>query len=168
MSKRPGIRIVVFLGVLTALEIVLTRFLSINVWNLRIGFGFVPVAAAAMLFGPLAGGLVGALGDFLGALLFPTGPFFPGFTVTAFLTGLTYGLLHRKRGFGRTVGVVAVQQLVLSLFLNTLWISLLYGSPFRALLAARGVQCAILVPVQLAVLLGLTKALETWERRLLP
>ena len=42
-------RMLAILGVLLALDIVLTRFLSITAWNIRIGFGFVPVVLAAML-----------------------------------------------------------------------------------------------------------------------
>ncbi len=162
-------RRLVYLGVLTALEIILNRFLSINAWNLKIGFSFLPVAAAGMLFGPLSAGIVAALGDFLGAVLFPVGPYFPGFTLTAFLTGCVFGLFLRKnRGPVNILGAVAVQQLLLSLLLNTLWISILYGSPFGALLATRAVQCAILGPVQFVSLLLLGRVLQTYEGRLLP
>ena len=168
MSRIP-VRTIVYLGVLTALEIVLSRFLSLNAWNLKIGFSFVPVALAGMLFGPLAGGIVGALGDFLGAVLFPIGPYFPGFTLTAFLTGLVFGLfLHRKRTALPVLGAVAVNQLLLSLLLNTLWISILYGSPYLPLLSTRVVQCAILAPVQFIVLLLIGKALDKYGRSLLP
>ena len=38
------------LALLTALEIVLSRFLSFSVWNVKIGFSFVPIAVAAMLY----------------------------------------------------------------------------------------------------------------------
>ena len=163
---RPAF-VTVSLGVLTALEIVLSRFLSINAWNLKIGFSFLPVAAAGMLFGPLAGGVVGALGDFLGAVLFPIGPYYPGFTLTAFLTGCVYGLFLRdNRGFPRVLGAVLVQQVVLSLFLNTLWISLLYGTPYGTLLVSRLVQCAVLVPIQLAALRLMGGAAEKVEGRL--
>ena len=168
MSRIP-VRTIVYLGVLTALEIVLSRFLSLNAWNLKIGFSFVPVALAGMLFGPLAGGVVGALGDFLGAVLFPIGPYFPGFTLTAFLTGLVFGLfLHRRRTALPVLGAVAVNQLLLSLLLNSLWISVLYGSPYVPLLGTRIIQCAILAPVQFVVLLLIGKALDKYGRRLLP
>ena len=168
MSKIP-VRKLVYLGVLTALEIVLSRFLSISAWNLKIGLSFVPVAAAAMLFGPWSAGVVGALGDFVGALLFPVGPYFPGFTLTAFLTGAVYGLFLRKKcDFPRVAAAVAVQQLFLSFLLNSFWISVLYGSPFKALLASRAVQCAILIPVQIVVLLLMGKALARYGGRLLP
>ena len=147
-------------ALLTALEIVLSRFLSISAWNTKIGFAFVPVVLAAMLLGPLNAGIVAALADFLGALLFPVGPYFPGFTLTAFLMGLTYGLLlYREQSFLRILAAVAAHQLLLSLLLNTLWISLLYGSPFGPLLLSRLPQCAILTAVQLVVIRLLARLL---------
>ncbi len=143
----------VLMAMLTALEIVLSRFLSISAWNTKIGFAFVPVVLAALLLGPLYAAIVAALADFLGAILFPVGAYFPGFTLTAFLMGLVYGLfLYRKQGFWRILAAVALHQLILSLLLNTLWISVLYGSPFAPLLVSRLPQCAILAAVQLAVI----------------
>ncbi len=165
--KKLTTRTVVYLGVLTALEIVLTRFLSINAWNIRIGFGFVPIAAAGMLFGPIPAAVMAALADVLGAVLFPTGPFFPGFTVTAALTGLSFGLcLYKKRSTVRVLIAVGVNQLVLGLLVNTYWISVLYGSPFLPLLTTRLIQCAVLVPVQLVVTLLMGRAADQYGGRL--
>lgn len=156
--KRFTTRMIVLLGLLTALEIILSRFCSISAWNMKIGFSFVPVALAAMLYGPLGGATVGALGDLVGALLFPIGAYFPGFTLTAALTGAVFGrFLHRKQNARRILAAVAVHQLILSLLLNTLWISVLYGSPYGALLVTRAVQTAILAPVEFLVLTVLTK-----------
>ena len=152
MSKF-GTKAMTVMALLTALEIVLSRFLSISAWNTKIGFAFVPVVLASMLLGPLYAGIVAALADFLGALLFPVGAYFPGFTLTAFLMGVCYGLLlYKKQSFPRILGAVAVHQLLLSLLLNTLWISLLYGSPYMPLLISRLPQCAILAAVQLALI----------------
>ena len=157
--KKTTVRLTV-MAMLIGLEIVLSRFLSIPTSITKIGFAFVPVAAAALLLGPLAAGAVGALGDLLGALLFPIGAYFPGFTLTAFLMGLCYGLLlYKKQGFGRIASAVAVHQLVLSLLLNTLWISLLYGSPYAPLLLSRLPQCVILAAVQLALIPVLVRLL---------
>ena len=152
-------------ALLTALEIVLSRFLSICAWNPQIGFAFVPVVLAALLLGPLWAGAVAALADFLGAILFPVGAFFPGFTFTAFLMGLCYGLfLHRKQNLPRILGAVAAHQLVLSLLLNTFWISVLYGSPFGPLLLSRLPQCALLAAVQLALIPALVRLLPQLKR----
>ena len=133
-----------------ALEVSLSRFLSVNAWNIKIGFGFVPVLIAAILYGPLAGGFVGALSDFIGAVLFPIGTYFPGFTLTSFLTGFVFGLfLYKKQGWLPGLAAVGINQFILGLFLNTFWISVLYGSPYVPLLATRVFQSILLSVVQL-------------------
>ena len=165
--KKINTRMIVYLGVLVALEIVLNRFLSINAWNIKIGFAFVPVAVAAILFGPIPAAIVAALGDFLGAILFPIGPYFPGFTRTAALMGVVKGLLlHKEQTLPRIGIAVAIDQLILSFLLNSLWISILYGSPFVPLLGTRIIQCAILVPVQFVVILVISRALGKYGKRL--
>lgn len=137
------------LSLLIAIEIVLSRFLSISAWNIKIGFSFVPIVIAAILYGPLPAGVVAALGDFVGAILFPIGPYFPGFTLTAFLTGIVFGLfLQKSQDIGRIALAVGVNQLLLSLLLNTLWISVLYEAAYLPLLATRVIQCVILSVVQ--------------------
>ena len=151
---------------LIALEIVLSRFLSFSAWNMKIGFSFVPVVIAAILLGPLQAGLVGALSDFIGAILFPIGAYFPGFTLTTFLTGAVFGLfLHKQQDLKRIFTAVLVNQFVLSLFLNTLWISVLYGTPYVPLLATRVVQCLILTAVQLICIQAISKILKRYGKK---
>lgn len=153
-------------GLLVALEVVLTRFLSINTFSIRIGFGFLPMALAGMLYGPLWGAVTGGLADFLGAILFPTGPYFPGFTLTAMLMGACFGyFLHRGASLGRTVAAVAINRIPLSLGLNTLWISVLYGKAFWALVPGRLFQEIVLMPVQIVTIWFLTQKLPAYIKR---
>ncbi len=160
-STRARLLMLIILAMLTAMEIVLSRFLSVNAWNLKIGFSFLPVVVAAMLYGPLGAAAVAGLGDFLGAILFPIGPYFPGFTATAVLTGLVFGFfLRRKQTLAGTICSVGINQLILSLLLNTLWISILYGNPYWPTLISRIPQCAILIPVQIVVILALAPAMR--------
>ena len=159
-------RMLTTLALLTAVEIILSRFLSISAWNIKIGFSFVPIVVAAILFGPLEAGVVAALGDFIGALLFPIGAYFPGFTLTAFLTGCVFGLfLHRKQGWLQSIAAVGINQFILSLFLNTLWISILYGSPYGPLLATRVIQSILLTAVQLVCIQAITKVLARYGKK---
>ena len=153
------------LSLLIALNVIFARFLSVSAWNVRIGFSFLPLAVGGMLYGAAAGGIVGALGDIIGAFVFPSGPYFPGFTLTAFVTGAIFGLcLHKKQGIGHILLAVLLNQLVCSLLLNSLWISVVYGSPFLPLLKTRAVQCAIVAPVQLVTLWLLAKAYPQLKR----
>ena len=148
--KNPLPRTLVTMALLIALEVVLTRFLSINLPIVRIGFGFLPVAIAAILFGPLWAGVGYAVGDLIGMLIWPTGAYFPGFTLTAFLVGATYGLFLYKKTvtWPRLIVTVTVVVLAYSLVLNTVWLSMLYGKAFWGLLPTRILQCVILIPVQ--------------------
>ena len=87
---------IALMGLLLAAEIVLSRFCSIATWNIKIGFTFIPLVLSAGLFGPIGAGVLAALADFLGAILFPIGPYFPGFAFTQFCVGVVFGLLLQK------------------------------------------------------------------------
>ncbi len=158
--KKIDVKTMVCCAALIAAAIVLSRFLSINAWNLKIGFTFIPVFLAGYLYGPAKGAAVGGLADLVGALLFPIGAYFPGFTLTCALQGVTYGIfLRKKQTQVRILISVLIIQLVLGLLLNTFWISILYGSSFEALLATRIVQCLIMIPVEFVVIGAMTRLL---------
>ena len=90
----------------------------------------------------------------------------PGFTLTAALTGALFGLLlHQKRTPARIAAAAAVNQLVLSLMLNTLWISILYGSPYGPLFLTRSVQTLVMLPVQLVTLGVMARVLDRCGKR---
>lgn len=161
MKKGINVQKLVIMGVLVAMEIVLSRFLSFNTWNTKIGFGFIPIAAAAILMGPVEAAVCGGLADFLGATLFPIGAYFPGFTATAALTGLVFGLFfHKEQTPLRVVPAVLINQFILGLLVNTYWISVLYGSPFKELLVTRVTQSVVLSIVQIAGILALANLLK--------
>ena len=145
---------------LVAVAIVLSRFLSINTWNLKIGFTFIPIFLAGYLYGPAKGALVGGIADLLGAILFPIGAYFPGFTLTCALQGVTYGVfLRKKQTPARILTAVGIVQLILGLIVNTFWISVISGSPFKALLVTRLVQCLIMIPVEFVIIGAMSKLL---------
>lgn len=144
----------VSLGFLAAAEIVLSRFLSISTPIVKIGFAFIPVALGAMLYGPVWAGLASASADFVGAVLFPVGPYFPGFTLTAFLTGMVYGLFlyEKPNGRARVVVSVLLVALALNLGLGSVWLHVLLGKSVLALLPARLLKCVVVTPVQIFVI----------------
>ena len=133
---------IVFTGFMIALAVVLSKLVSINISFLRIGFGFLPVAVLAILYGPYVAAIGYGLADLLGAWLFPTGAFFPGFTVSAVLTGLIFGwVLYRKEvTFVRALIASALVCLVVNLLINTWWLTFIIGKGFNVLLASRAVK----------------------------
>ncbi|MDO4568513.1 MAG: folate family ECF transporter S component, partial [Clostridia bacterium] len=112
------------LGVLLGCEIILSRFLSISTPVVKIGFAFIPVVIAAVLYGPVWSGVIAGAGDLLGALLFPIGPFFPGYTLSACLSGVIFGIVlyEHKPGLLRSLAAVALSLTLCSLMLDTLWL----------------------------------------------
>jgi len=149
-------RTLVLMGVLVSIDIVLERLVSFQAWHIRIGFSFIAVVIAAMMLGPVRAGIMAAVSDIIGALLFPVGTFFPGFTLTAFLVGMIYGIfLFKKQSKLRVIFAVGIHQCILSLLLNTLWISILYGSPYWPIFITRVMQTAIMIPVELVCIIAL-------------
>lgn len=150
-KNMKNVSILTCVALLIALDVILTRFLSINTQFLRISFGMIPVALAGVAFGPVWGGICGAVGDVLGMMIFPSGAYFPGFTVTAALTGIIYGLLlYRQEGKTLVVRAIIASVLVCigcNLFLDTLWLDMMYGNGFLAILPMRIVKCVINIPV---------------------
>jgi ECF transporter S component (folate family) len=155
------------LSLFIALEAVIARFGTIRPSeSLKLSMDFIPIAAAAMLFGPGPAVIVSVLADVLGAFLFPVGPYFPGFTVTAALTGLLYGLLlDRTPAMPRVVLAVALKQGILSLVLNTFWLHILYGMPYVPTLVGRLPQCGIMLAVEIILIPVIARAVRAAERQ---
>lgn len=147
-------------GLLIGIQIILGRFFSIRTPIVVIGFGFLPIVIAAILYGPVKASLVAGVSDFLGALMFPVGAYFPGFTLTAFVTGAMYGVfLHNKH---RTLMRIIVACFVvgsIDLLMNTYWLTILTGKGALVLLPPRMVQAAILFAVKLVTIQILDKQL---------
>lgn len=140
---------VVITGFMIALSVVLSKLVSINISFLRIGFGFLPIAVLAILYGPAVAAIGYGVADLLGAWLFPTGTFFPGFTVSAVLTGLIFGfiLYNKEVTIKRALIASALVCLGVNLLLNTYWLTFLLGKGFKVLLASRAVKEIVAIPV---------------------
>lgn len=150
MSKKKTTKQIALLALFTAVEIVISRFLSFSVWNMKIGVAFIPVMLAGCFAGPVGGLVVGGLSDFLGAVFFPIGAYFPGFTATAALTGLVFGLcFYKKVNLSRVIVAVVSTQLVCGMLLNTIFVSVLYGSPFKELLITRLPQIGVMIVLEI-------------------
>ena len=146
----------VLLALLVALQVVLGNLTQVPLIGKQFNFGFLPVAAAGAMLGIPGGLIVGALGDFIGAHVFPAGAYFPGFTLTSALVGVLYALplYHQKPTIWRVVIAVALASVV-NLFLNSLWLSMMYGSKtYWGWLISRAGTYLVEAPVQ-AVLMFL-------------
>ena len=172
-NRKSSARRIAYAAMLVALDIVLSRFCSINTTALKIGFAFVPIVVAANLFGPVTAAVVYAIADFIGAVLFPIGPYHPGFTLCAALMGFVYGLfLYEPVGEGRgkyikwkkiklfpnVIVPSLVNNLVFGLLINTKWVSMLYGSKtYMGWLVLRLSEYLLLIPLNIILIPVLLK-----------
>ena len=141
----PTLRLV-FLAMLMALTIIFTRFLSLSIGDtIRIGLGRLPIFAASLWFGPLAGLMVAAGADLLGALMTTGWNWI--IMIPALLAGLLPGLLVKvfrlqKRDRNpwvciRLVLCIVVTHLFTSGIVMTFILHFVYGTPILFLLATR-------------------------------
>ncbi len=156
------LRKIILAGLLLAASIVLNRFLSIRTPIVTIGFSFIPTILLAMLLGPAWTVFVNGLADLLGALLFPTGAFFPGYTFTAIVSGLIYGLLlnkaYKKTGMQflwRLVLACFLVSVICNLGLNTLWTWYITKKAVVVLAPTRLIKEAILLPIKIVIIQGI-------------
>lgn len=153
---------IAYLSMFIAMEVILSRFLSIQTPIVKFGFSFLPIAAASIMFGGILGGAAAAIADVLGAVMFPIGAYFPGFTVSAFLGGTLYGIImHKKKSsILRTIAAVAIITIIVDLVLNTYWLTLITGKAASILIIPRVIRSAIMFPVQSALIYSLWNILE--------
>lgn len=123
--------------------------------QLRIGFGYLCNASIGMLFGPVVTMLAGFCTDVLGYLMNSGGgAYFPGYTLTAMVGGLIYGLVlfrpseQRKLRLARCFIAKGLINLICNLGLNTLWLSMTYGDSFSVLFPVRAFKNLCLWPLE--------------------
>ncbi len=146
------------MGLLIALSIILTRIASLRiaiggVEGIRIGFGGLPIILGGIIFGPLAGGIIGGFSDLLGYFINPIGVYMPHFTLTSALTGIipvvVLRLISRKDepdtwelGIAITIGQVITSIILIPYFLHSL-----FGLPFKVIMPGFILGGAINIPL---------------------
>ena len=162
-------------ALMITLSIVLSRFLSIKTPFIAISFNFVPILLSAIWLGPRYTVVIAGISDVIGAILFPFGEFFIGFTISSILSGLIYGLILYKKEeelSGKELIIrLIIANLIVTLFvyigLNTLWLSIMYDKAFFVLLGTRIIKEFIMLPIQIITILLLIKALNPITKKYL-
>ena len=126
-----------------------------------------PNQVVAYLFGPAVGGIFGGALDVIKYILKPEGAFFPGFTISAILGGVIYGaLLYKKKvQIGRVFAAQLLVKVFVNILLNTLWLNMLYGKAFLAILPGRLVSNAVMLPIDTAIMFFMLQAVDRTIRR---
>ncbi|MBP5426891.1 MAG: folate family ECF transporter S component [Clostridiales bacterium] len=149
--------------------IVVERLMSIRLPFISIGFKFIPFMFSAMLLGTKYATVIGVTSDIIGRLMFPMSYFFPGFTLSAGITGYLYGkflytdgkIEANKKFLTRLILCVIIVTLVVNVGLNTLWITYITDKASRVILPIRFLKQIIMVPVEIMVMYILTDRMQS-------
>ncbi len=158
--KRVSTRQLTFAAMFAALAVVLSiyPFTFYLPSGSRITFREIPIYLCSFALGPVWGGLCSFIADLVGTLITSSANAWnPLFALNAVLTGVLPGLLFRlvfkkqKQTLRTALSIIPVNLLV-SLFLVTLWLHVLHfdgGVPFWAHLLLRLLLVAVMTAVQI-------------------
>ena len=187
-------RNLVLCAMMAALSIVLSYTTSFYITpEIKIGFSGLPNRLVDFMFGPVVGSIFGGLMDVIKFFIKPDGAFFPGYTLTAMVGGLIYGIFYyrlqikqpqltEETGWSKVKAwILANITSILLIFianvlvkcicnigLNTLWSSMFTGKAWIALLPTRILKNLIQIPTDTVLHFVLLKLFCQLKRFLLP
>ncbi|MBU5676781.1 folate family ECF transporter S component [Alkaliphilus sp. MSJ-5] len=167
-SKRLSTKSLVLAAIFVAMNIILSRFGAIMLFNgsVRFSFGNIPLILSGLVLGPGAGAMTGGIADLLGFFINSHGgAFHPGFTLSSILIGTIPGIVMflspTKKSSLLNVVVSNISILIIvSLLLNTYWLSQLQGNAYLVLLPARAATSIIITVLNILITYPLVKSLE--------
>lgn len=163
----PPVKKLVYCSFLVAIAALLGGAGSVPVnlfgaYNLKIGFSVVPIFLAGIFFGPLWGGGVGMLADFLQAMAFPRGGYMPFFTLSNAFFGVIPGLFFLRQAKVRLLRLllaIFTTQLFTSVLINTCIMVLAIGQPWE-IVYARATTQAFMIPLHTGLCYMLIHSLQ--------
>ncbi len=167
--SKKGVATVSLCAVLIALSCILAFFKWAITPNVNITFFFLPTAVAALILGPFPAALVGGISDVLGAIIAPTGPYFPGFTINMIIVGIVYGLFFKSKKpmLWKVIAARLIVMVLVDLILTPIWLNILYSVPLvLAFWVERFIKCAIVCPIEIAIIFTVNSALYRLKNRL--
>lgn len=169
-KKRNGlfsVKTMVCCSMMIAIAVILARFLAVTPdESSRYSLEAVPIFVSGLLFGPVAGALVGFISDLLGCLMSPFG-YNPLLCLPPVICGLTAGIMGKYICKKTNLFRLAVSFLPYILFACIIWqsfaLSLVYGGDaktayFLIKLGSRGIQYSIIYVIDVFLIWLLFKS----------
>ena len=169
MKALTNVRVLVGVSLFCALNVVLNLYSIQLTSTIKISFASLTVAASCYFYGPCPNVVAAFVLDVVNYVMKPTGPYQPWFAVSAMVVALIYGLLFYKQekvSFTRIVIARILYMVVVNLMLNSLWLSMMYGDSWFALVGARLFKNIAEFPFQVALLYACLRVCERIKPRL--
>ncbi|WP_439644753.1 folate family ECF transporter S component [Apilactobacillus ozensis] len=87
--------------------------------------------------------------------------YYPGFTISAILTGFLYGMFLYKNKNVKFLHVLICQLIIVICvytILNTMWLTLFYNIPWKTIIVARIIKQFVATPIQIAIIFLILKS----------
>ncbi len=149
-------RKITLLAILLATNVVVS-FLYIPVGvNLRIYFTFLINMMVAVNYPYPVVFLYAIVEDLVSFFVYPTGPFFAGYTLTAVLSMSIYWIVlyGKKIEWKRVALAKTLVNVFANIFVNSLWSKILYGKGYLYYLGKSAVKNIVLIPVEVLLFLA--------------
>lgn len=140
MKNLKNVKILCLLAIFIVLSIICSKLLSVELINMKSGFTFIVTAVTCAVFGTTLSIISAIFVDILANTFFySAGGFYLPFVITKIVTAIVYSYFFYRKEIKRKNIIMAtiINSLLTSLFLNTLWISMLTKTPFFMQLYAR-------------------------------
>lgn len=151
-KQQWSVKTLVFMAILVAIQLVLSRVLVIDLGVYRITLGTIATILAGVWMGPVAGGVCGLVSDIIGC-------FIKGYAINPLITlaaitwgvipGLAKKLMAEKSK--RTKTIILCVSIFISAILGTLVFTtaglVIMGANFYGIMPGRLVQFAIMTPI---------------------
>ena len=157
-------RSMAFAGLVAAFSVLLESLpIYIMGPSLNIYFSFLFTALGGWVYGPVMGMMTGAVVDTVGFLLAGYGePYFPGFLVSAVVTGFFTGFLLYRRPvkLWRVILLRLVVDYGVNVALGSVWKAMLYGKGYYYYLVSGLWKNTLLLPVEVALIYFLLRFIQ--------
>ena len=154
-SHLKDVRYLSIMAVFIAIKVIIgSAYIPLSE-SLQIKFSFLAICVEASIIGPVAGMVSGMVTDLIGFMVAPSGPFFPGYTLSAMLTELVYAsfLYHKPLSIARITLAKAVNNYVVNVCIGSIWSSMLYGNLYIYYFLRSIVKNTLLLPVEVILLI---------------
>lgn len=151
-----NVRVIVGVALFFALNVILNLFGSIQITNqLKLGFASIATAASCLLYGPVPNLVLAPLLDLVNYMVKPVGAYYPIFMISTMASACIFSAYFyncERITWVRVILCRITYDVVVSLFLNTLFTSMLWGTPFLVIASPKLIKNLISLPFQVVIL----------------
>ena len=156
-----NIRVLALCAVFVALQVLSSSVFVQVSENLRIYFSFIFTALFSCIGGPVMALISGFCADIISFMLFPSGAFFFGYTLSAILGAFIFGLFLWDTKI--TVIKLVFSRVMITGFVNILlgsvWTTMLYSKGFWFYVTKSAIKNIALLPFEIFILIVLFRVL---------